>query len=303
MDPVHDQSLIRNEGPVANDTTSNLQEPGSRQPGRLGTRARKSQVDRDAIMQKAMELPCPLSQLSMDPSPIPVRDMEAWVRRPVEARHQEARKRRGRVPRPANTFILYRSAYTARAKHWLAHGHHKAISVLLGRSWKMEPAEVREKYERLAKVEKQKHTEAHPHYRFRMTKKRNRSSTTQDRSQKSAASSKSFLNYDQDAQPSACSAAVKSEPAGEYSTGPLSAEQGAFIKESPSRADGMGPLHDAASAWSQGPSDLQIASAEHDLGGSQPGWPGSAGEPGLFDYASFLAQLAASGLEARNRAS
>ncbi|GFG21417.1 hypothetical protein IFM5058_11036.1, partial [Aspergillus udagawae] len=64
------------------------------------------------------DLPGPLSELTQTMTHIPVRDMHTWVQRSIEERHQEVLKRRGRIPRPMNSFMLYRSAYADRAKLW-----------------------------------------------------------------------------------------------------------------------------------------------------------------------------------------
>ncbi|XHG01369.1 hypothetical protein AWENTII_004753 [Aspergillus wentii] len=126
----------------------------------------------------------PLSEITHHLTHVPVRDMEEWVRRPIEVRHQEVIKRNGKIARPMNSFMLYRSAYAERAKEWFSQNNHQVVSTAAGDSWKMEPREVREKYERLASIEKNNHLKAHPGYKFTPSKvdkeKRNRQSLVGD---------------------------------------------------------------------------------------------------------------------------
>ncbi|KAE8361195.1 hypothetical protein BDV27DRAFT_31069 [Aspergillus caelatus] len=111
-------------------------------------------------------LPGPLSELTKHLTHVPIRDMEGWVHRPIEVRRQEVAKKNGKVARPMNSFMLYRSAYTERTKKWLGQNNHQVVSVAVGHSWKMEPPEIRNKFELLANIEKKNHVKAHPGYRF-----------------------------------------------------------------------------------------------------------------------------------------
>jgi HMG (high mobility group) box len=97
---------------------------------------------------------------------VPVRDMAAWVNRPVDERLEEAKKRKGYITRPMNSFMLYRSAYAERTKAWCAENNHQVVSSVSGESWPLEPPEVREFYNDLAKVERANHQNAHPDYKF-----------------------------------------------------------------------------------------------------------------------------------------
>lgn len=97
---------------------------------------------------------------------VPVRDMEKWANRPVEDRMQEAAKKNGYIPRPMNSFMLYRSAYAERVKRFCKENNHQVVSQVTGASWPLEPEEVRKKYERLALLERDNHQAAHPEYKF-----------------------------------------------------------------------------------------------------------------------------------------
>lgn len=114
---------------------------------------------------KSRKLSAPLSELTKDMD-VPVRDMEAWVNRPVEERLEEAKKRKGYITRPMNSFMLYRSAYAERTKAWCAENNHQVVSSVSGESWPMEPAEIRNFYNGLAQQEKENHQAAHPEYKF-----------------------------------------------------------------------------------------------------------------------------------------
>ncbi|RAH86443.1 hypothetical protein BO86DRAFT_110526 [Aspergillus japonicus CBS 114.51] len=108
----------------------------------------------------------PLSELTKHLTHIPIKDMESWVHRSVETRRQEVAKKNGKIARPMNSFMLYRSAFAERAKEWFSQNNHQVVSEAAGDSWKLEPAEIRGKYEHLATVEKTNHLKAHPGYKF-----------------------------------------------------------------------------------------------------------------------------------------
>ncbi|KAF2869974.1 HMG box protein-like protein [Massariosphaeria phaeospora] len=119
---------------------------------------------------KTPKLTAPLSILTEGLSTIPVRDMKAWVERPVETRRKEVEKRNGYVTRPMNSFMLYRSAYAERTKHWCTQNNHQVVSSVSGESWPLEPPEVRDMYNDFAKIERINHQNAHPTYKFSPSK-------------------------------------------------------------------------------------------------------------------------------------
>ncbi|KAF2120762.1 hypothetical protein BDV96DRAFT_484852 [Lophiotrema nucula] len=119
---------------------------------------------------KTLKLTAPLSIMTKDMASIPVRNMEEWVNRSVEVRHQEVEKRNGYVTRPMNSFMLYRSAYSERTKQWCSQNNHQIVSSVSGESWPMEPPEVRELYNEYAKIERINHQNAHPTYKFSPSK-------------------------------------------------------------------------------------------------------------------------------------
>jgi len=118
---------------------------------------------------KDLQLPAPLSELTMHLTNIPLRDMDTWVHRSTEERLRE-KAEKGKVARPMNSFMLYRSAYAERSKRYLSQNNHQIVSSAAGLSWKMEPAHIRDKYEELARIEREAHSRAHPTYKFKPNK-------------------------------------------------------------------------------------------------------------------------------------
>lgn len=113
------------------------------------------------------DIPGPLSEVTKHMLHIPLKDMEALVHRPITERRMEvAKKKNGKVSRPMNSFMLYRSAYTDRIKALFHLNNHQEVSRASGKSWGMETPLVRTKYEELANIEKDNHCRAHPHYKF-----------------------------------------------------------------------------------------------------------------------------------------
>jgi hypothetical protein len=95
-------------------------------------------------------------------------DTEAKVRRSAEQRQEEvnSKKNNGKIPRPMNSFMLYRSAYAERVKEYCKEGNHQIISQVTGASWALEPQSVKAVYEKFAEIDRQNHQNAHPGYKF-----------------------------------------------------------------------------------------------------------------------------------------
>ena len=151
------RSIVRNDSPHSTSRSS---------PPRTNRKKKASANDKN----KTPKLTAPLSVLTKDMVDVPVKDMEAWVKRPVEDRLAEAEKRNGYITRPMNSFMLYRSAYADRTKMWCLHNNHQVVSSVSGESWPLEPMEVREFYNELAKIERINHQNAHPNYKFSPSK-------------------------------------------------------------------------------------------------------------------------------------
>lgn len=120
--------------------------------------------------EELSKLQSPLSKLTRN-SHIPIRNMKDWVcRSPETRRHMSDLS--GKIARPANSFLLYRSAYAARIIEWSSTDNYQVVSQLAGKSWKREAKDVKEEYKRLAEIEKAYHAKAHPGYKFAPRKRR-----------------------------------------------------------------------------------------------------------------------------------
>ncbi|KAK3933474.1 high mobility group box domain-containing protein, partial [Diplogelasinospora grovesii] len=99
-------------------------------------------------------------------------DIEAWIHRPIEVRRAEigTGKQPGKIKRPLNAFMLYRKAYQNRAKDLWKHRSHQIISQMCGKSWNLESESIRNQFNAWAKIEREKHQEAHPSYKFTPTR-------------------------------------------------------------------------------------------------------------------------------------
>ncbi|KAL4977515.1 hypothetical protein BDW66DRAFT_34291 [Aspergillus desertorum] len=122
----------------------------------------------------------PLSVLTKDMTHVPLKDMESHVNRPIEKRLADSAKNDGKIPRPMNSFMLYRSAYANRVKEYFRQQNHQVVSSASGASWNKETPEIRAKYERLAVIEKRNHLKAYPGYKFSPAKDKKKRSTLDD---------------------------------------------------------------------------------------------------------------------------
>ncbi|KAJ6125907.1 hypothetical protein N7471_010400 [Penicillium samsonianum] len=90
--------------------------------------------------------------------------MHRWVHRPFADRMEEARKK-GKIARPMNAFLLYRAAYYGIFKEYLRQKNHRidgqVISKAIGLRWGSEETAVRCKFEELATIERHHHSTLH----------------------------------------------------------------------------------------------------------------------------------------------
>ncbi|KAF7506919.1 hypothetical protein GJ744_011160 [Endocarpon pusillum] len=99
---------------------------------------------------RTIALDKPLSVITKD-WPVPLDDTYAKVHRSAEQRRAEVNnKNNGKVPRPVNAFMLYRSAYAKRVKEYAGENGGKIVSRITGVSWSMESHEVKELYQNSA---------------------------------------------------------------------------------------------------------------------------------------------------------
>ncbi|CAK7220824.1 hypothetical protein SCUCBS95973_004287 [Sporothrix curviconia] len=115
----------------------------------------------------------PLSVLTQEWE-IPVVDIEAYVHRTADERHEEVDRGKvpGKVKRAMNAFMLYRKAYQDSAKRYSRQGNHQIISKICGQSWAKEPDNIRRQFNDWAVVERDNHRRAHPEYKFTPAKPR-----------------------------------------------------------------------------------------------------------------------------------
>lgn len=121
---------------------------------------------RRELSDPSIKLDGPISQLTESFHTTPIKDMDAWVARSALERQDEVRKKNGKISRPMNSFMLYRSAYAERTKKLVGANNHQIVSKVAGQGWKLEPIEIRRKYEDLAKLERDNHAATHPDYKF-----------------------------------------------------------------------------------------------------------------------------------------
>jgi hypothetical protein len=174
-------TLVQTPPPVADESISMMGSlPARSPPGRRASppkaklgrtpRERHNRARRGTNSStQTTPLSAPLSELTAHMTNVPLRDMEAWVNRSTEVRLQE-KADKGKVARPMNSFMLYRSAYAERSKRLLSQNNHQLVSRAAGTSWKLEPAHIRDKYEELARIEREAHSRAHPTYKFKPNK-------------------------------------------------------------------------------------------------------------------------------------
>ncbi|KAJ2483379.1 hypothetical protein IWW56_000382 [Coemansia sp. RSA 2131] len=79
-----------------------------------------------------------------------------------------------RTPRPPNAFILYRKDKQAEVIRDNPGVSNKDVSCIIGQMWKSETPDVQDKFRELAEMEKKKHKELHPNYKYQPRKPKNK---------------------------------------------------------------------------------------------------------------------------------
>ncbi|KAJ5961943.1 hypothetical protein N7501_006884 [Penicillium viridicatum] len=165
--PGSDEDLIPMGSPTMM-TRSPTWSQSPRDRGKAPVRAankRRNRARRE-LSDPGIKLDGPISQLTESFHTTPIKDMDAWVARSALERQDEVRKKNGKISRPMNSFMLYRSAYAERTKKLVGANNHQIVSKVAGQGWKLEPIEIRRKYEDLAKLERDNHAATHPDYKF-----------------------------------------------------------------------------------------------------------------------------------------
>jgi hypothetical protein len=124
------------------------------------------------------------------------KDIAAWVERSASVRHEEVEQRKGRIARPLNSFMLYRSTYINFARLLCQQNKEQVLSQVIAASWKLESTTVRQCYERFAKLERANHAQAHPTYKFspnraKLAKLKKKKSSLREQSSKQPQTSRS----------------------------------------------------------------------------------------------------------------
>lgn len=117
----------------------------------------------------------PLSETTAHMINIPLKDMDQWAHRLPNQRLQEE-KQKGRVRRPLNAFMLYKCAYHKRTQELFIQKELQAVSQqnisrVVGASWGIEPYHIRQKYKRLARIDRDNHKMTFPAYKFKPKKR------------------------------------------------------------------------------------------------------------------------------------
>ena len=98
-----------------------------------------------------------------------VYDVGTYAQRPVSVRQQEAAEQ-SKVKRPLNDFVLYRKAYidVVKARFMLGEKtiNQQRVSRICGDSWKMEVPEIKSKFKELSNMERDRHGQAFPEYKY-----------------------------------------------------------------------------------------------------------------------------------------
>ncbi|KAJ2842442.1 slightly ste11-like protein, partial [Coemansia erecta] len=79
-----------------------------------------------------------------------------------------------RTPRPPNAFILYRKAKQAEVIRDNPGVSNKDVSCIIGQMWKAEDPLIQDKFREQAEMEKKKHKEMHPNYKYQPRKPKNK---------------------------------------------------------------------------------------------------------------------------------
>lgn len=131
---------------------------------------RASQRDPTKHSRGGVNITGPLSEITKHMTDIPLKDMASYVTRSKEERLKGVRDKNGKVPRPMNSFMLYRSSYAPRIKELIGQTNHQEVSKAAGLGWKLESPEIREMYEEFARTERDNHAHTHPDYKFKPQK-------------------------------------------------------------------------------------------------------------------------------------
>ncbi|OTA62345.1 hypothetical protein K449DRAFT_434006 [Hypoxylon sp. EC38] len=133
---------------------------------------RRRRPERPPAEEVEIKLKAPLSELAKDLTDVSELDVVAFINRSAEERHEEAAQA-GKINRPVCQYLLYRIAYKNRIRELMKRGVLNAhgslglgayMSKVSGKSWSMEPQELRDKYQEWANINKKNHHIAFANY-------------------------------------------------------------------------------------------------------------------------------------------
>ncbi|KAJ2608166.1 hypothetical protein EV177_005123, partial [Coemansia sp. RSA 1804] len=110
------------------------------------------------------------SSLNFSSSQMP--EYDSYGRQPKSRSNRVTKPKR--TPRPPNAFILYRKAKQAEVIRDNPGVSNKDVSCIIGQMWKGEDPTVQDKYREQAEMEKKKHKEMHPNYKYQPRKPKNK---------------------------------------------------------------------------------------------------------------------------------
>ncbi|KAJ2548922.1 slightly ste11-like protein, partial [Coemansia sp. RSA 1933] len=110
------------------------------------------------------------STLSFQSSQMP--EYDSYGRQPKPRSNRVIKPKR--TPRPPNAFILYRKAKQAEVIRDNPGVSNKDVSCIIGQMWKAEDPLVQDKFREQAELEKKKHKEMHPNYKYQPRKPKNK---------------------------------------------------------------------------------------------------------------------------------
>ncbi|KAL8810230.1 MAG: hypothetical protein Q9223_007801 [Gallowayella weberi] len=82
----------------------------------------------------------------------------------------KAKSKKDKIARPPNAFILYRQHHHPLVKAQYPNLHNNQISIILGKQWQNETADIKGQWKSLAEEIKKKHLNAHPNYQYQPRK-------------------------------------------------------------------------------------------------------------------------------------
>ncbi|GBC03233.1 hypothetical protein RclHR1_05020010 [Rhizophagus clarus] len=122
-----------------------------------------SQVDPEILLQLLLSQTPPPYQLTL----------------PLDDLVNSPPKSNGTIPRPKNSFIIFRNDYSARIKTQSSNMTVAKISRIVSQAWKNQPASVLQFFEILSMVSYQRHRNMYPNYKYAPQKKEKNPQITQ----------------------------------------------------------------------------------------------------------------------------